>query len=570
VLESIALALQEGRDVHDALIECLHQVVGWRLQDATEEADDVQKVLAQQRTGLVALRGDHYEFIHPTFREYLTAAALVQACGSNLKKVWRRVVSRWREENWREVALFVLGILSDENIDVTPLLEQILREDDEGLFFAATALAEQVRVADDLASQIVNALLVKGRRMAESELFRHPNALEVLSRLDAYVLAAEGLLTLARDETVGDGVRLHAATAVGKLGRADDAYAILLTLACKEMVRAGVRCYAATALGEMGRPVEACQAWLAVARDGMTSAPVRLHAITALKELEQGDEAAPVLLTLARDRELDDWVRLHAAEMLMGLGRSVEARLAWLALARDKTMEPYVHLNAARALGELGLVEEAASVLVALARDGELDNELRLDAATTLGKLGRVEEAAPILLALARHRDEWVGERPVDVRRGAMTALGELGRVDDLLTLARDQTVEADVRLLAATVFWELGRSEEAAPALLALAYDESVSTWVRLHAATALRELGRVEEAAPILLALARDESLDIWLRCGAAVVGEYIDASISEIDELITELKRIAQLAAYEDVRRAAQGVADWIRRRMAGECE
>lgn len=276
VLESIALALQEGRDVHDALIEFLHQIVGWRIQDETEEADDVLKILAQQRAGLVVRRGDRYEFIHPSFREYLAAAALAKACGSDLKKVWEHVVSRWREENWREVALFALGLLSDSDQEITPLIEQIWKEG--GLYFAGAALAERMRVAEDLAGQIIWELVFIARREGRrGYLFKFNydyKAMIILGQLRAYPRVAKDLLMLAHDKTLDVWMRVDAAVALGKLGRAED----LLALARDETISAGVRLEAASALGKLGRAEDL----LPLARDETVEALVRWRATTTL------------------------------------------------------------------------------------------------------------------------------------------------------------------------------------------------------------------------------------------------------------------------------------------------
>lgn len=248
VLESIALALQEEREVRDAVVKCLVQVVGWSAQDAVRKADDVLEILAQQRTGLVVLRGDHYEFIHPSFREYLAAAALVQACGSDLNKVRERVVLRWRNKNWRGVALFALGVLSDGNKDVTPLLKSILRKGVSGLYASGAALAERVHVADHLASQIINALVARARRMAGSDSFRYSNVFEVLSRLGTYAPAVKGLLSIVRSKRVRGWGHREAVEALGRMGRDHD----LRMLARDETVDSGLRMVAAFFLGKYG------------------------------------------------------------------------------------------------------------------------------------------------------------------------------------------------------------------------------------------------------------------------------------------------------------------------------
>jgi hypothetical protein len=279
-------------------------------------ADNVLEIMTERRAGLVIRRGDRYEFIHPDFREYLSAAALVQRYGIDPNRVWGRVICRWRNKNWRGVALFALGVLSDGNKDVTPLLKVILRQGVSGLYFSGTALADRVRVADDLANRIIDALVARARRTAASDLVRHPNALEVLSRLGAYPLATEGLLALARDETVDILVRRHAVRALERLRRVGKAIPILLTLA----------------------------------RDKTADSGMRVDVATVLELWDQTDDAAPILLTLVREERAHFGFRRWVATWLGKLGRAQEL----LALARDESVDTLVRVVAAQELATFG------------------------------------------------------------------------------------------------------------------------------------------------------------------------------------------------------------------------
>jgi hypothetical protein len=327
VLEGIALALQEGRDAHDALVECLQQVVGWSDQDAARKADDVLKILAQQRAGLVVRRGDRYEFIHPSVREYLAAAALAQACGSDTEKVWSRVVSHWSEENWREVALFAMGILSDESIDVTPLLKQIWQGESENLFFAVDALAEQVRVTDDFTEQVSVALLA-----------------------------------LACDKTLRGGVRLHAGQALMQLGRTDEAASSMLRLV-REEVPTWVHLMAAQELVQWGWSEEV----FTLARDETVDARVRRDAARWLVQLGRTDEAATIVLTLAHSTERHYLLSEECTDWLGVLGRAKEL----LTLARDETVDARVRLQAYTWLLQLGQADDAVAIMPMLLSDLE-------------------------------------------------------------------------------------------------------------------------------------------------------------------------------------------------------
>jgi HEAT repeat protein len=496
-LARLALAMTERpgltlRDLEQEAAAYLRDAL--RLSDDEAEAEGPRFVeVMARRSGVFTRRGEACDFIHPTFREYLAAWALVRACrkdgGYDLERAWERAVSRWGEERWQEVALFALSLLSDAGQDVTPLVRRIWLKGEEGLRFAGTVLAEGVPVGEGLSDSIIDGLLARAREAIFvdwpisilGELRGYPRAgdgLLALARDErmygwmreraAEALGelgrAEDLLALARDERVDRRVRVCAAEALGRLGRAEEAAPILLALAHDEWVDGWVRLRAAEALGELGRAEEAAQAWLALARDERVDGWMRERAAEALGRLGRAEEAAQAWLALARDERVYGWMRERAAEALGELGRAEEAArrgLGWRAGAGDERVDGWVRERAAEALGELGRAEEAAQAWLALARDERVDGQVRERAAEALGRLGRAEEAAQAWLALAR--DEWVD---VDVRERAAEALGELGRAEDLLALARDEQMDDGARVWrAASALGRLGRAEEAAQA---------------------------------------------------------------------------------------------------------
>jgi len=617
-LAHLALRLTERPDQADLealagfVAEHLQSQEGFTRLHAETYGRQFVQVMAQ-RSGVFTRRGDAFDFIHPTFREYLAACAVVRESrrdrGYDLKQVWRQAVSRWSDRDWREAALSALSLLSDGGQDVTALVSRVWREEG-GLYFAGAALAEQVKVDESLSDGIINGLFTEAR---SGELWR-VGALITLSKLRSYPRVGDRLLALARDEKVAERVRKNAAEALVRFGRAAEAVQAWLALACDEKVDEWMRERAAAALGELGRADEAAPILLAIARDEKVRALVRVDAAEALSELGRAGEAAPVLLALAHDEKVDEWVRVDATAALGELGRADETAQAWPTLARDERVGWRVHARAAEALGELGWGDEAAPILLALARDEEVDADVRVDAtaamaelgraddllalahnekvdaivrlgaAAVLRKLGQADEAAPILVALAcaEKVDEWVRARAADV-------LVELGRADDLLALAHNEKVDAWVRERAAAVLGELGRADEAAQAwlvlardervdeevhasaaaalgelgraddLLALARDEGVREDVRASAAAALGELGWADEAAPILLALARDEKVGKWVRVFAAMMlGQSADARV------LPALEQIAQEDKSQDVRLAAQRAIEQIRQR------
>jgi hypothetical protein len=409
VLEWIALAMQEGQEVQDALADQLLLRPFSRCDlDADQDAIDVLDILACQRTGLVTRRGGAYEFIHPTFREYLTAAYIVRESAQNSERVWRRAVCRWAEDNWREVALFALGILSDRGKNATTLIQRIWQKDYEGLYFAAAALAEQVSVEEGLCDCVVDSLLTAARSRGGWQ------AISALGELHGRPRVAEGLLALARDWpleaeardwALEAWVREKAVEALRKLGQSDK----LLALARDGQVDEWVRGRAAEALGEMGRADEL----LALAREGHVEMWLRVKAAAALRRLGQVNG----LLMLARDREVEAGVRERAAIALGQLGQVDDAAEAWLALACDEQVKAKVRKEAVAVLGKLGRMDE----LLALVHDEQVETWVHQQATQALGRFGR----AYILSDLERIAGE---DADRNVRQAARKAIEEIRR----------------------------------------------------------------------------------------------------------------------------------------------
>ncbi len=70
-----------------------------------------------------------YDWIHPTFREYMAAWWIVRECNMDVECVWKRAISGWASERRNTIGEFAIGILSRQNHDVTFLVERLLEED---------------------------------------------------------------------------------------------------------------------------------------------------------------------------------------------------------------------------------------------------------------------------------------------------------------------------------------------------------------------------------------------------------------------------------------------------------
>jgi hypothetical protein len=165
---------------------------------------------------------------------------------------------------------------------IAPGNKSILRKGVSGLYFSGTALADRVRVADDLANQIIDALVARARRTAASDLFRHPNALEVLSRLGTYAPAVKGLLSIVRSKRVRGWGHLEAVEALGRMGRDHD----LLMLARDETVDSGLRMVAAFFLGKYGGDSRLLPDLERIAREDVDE-DVRQAAWAAVEQIRQ-------------------------------------------------------------------------------------------------------------------------------------------------------------------------------------------------------------------------------------------------------------------------------------------
>jgi HEAT repeat protein len=497
------LAITAPSQVSQAMLE---QVTTAYLRDALRLSDDEAEadgrkfvqVMARQ-SGVFTRRGEVYDFVHPTFREYLAAYALVHEFKHDdkydLEQACQRVMSHREEWSWREVVLFTLSILSDacQNDTVTTLVKRTWQEEDEkGLYFAGHVLAEQVKVDEDLSDGIIGGLLARAREWQWYDMYQpaSSNVFSVLSELHSYPRVGEGLLALAHDEKVEESARARAIEALGRLGRVDD----LLALARNDKIGARVREYAAEMLSKLG------------------------------------DEAVPILLALARDAALELQTRMRAGEALGHLGRVDEAVSILLALARDEKMKTWQHEEVAKALGELGRADEAAQVWLTLARDEAVEVGVRIRAAESLGKLGRNEEAAPILLGV-------VGDVKVDwfERKDAVKVLSRLWRVDEteldpLVSRPHDKAEYGENRVHLAKVLGRLKHFNEAVHVLLSVVYDKEMARWVRADAAEALGHFADVHILAELEQIAQEDRS--IYVRRAAQQAIEMIRRRAGEHD--------------------------------------
>jgi uncharacterized protein (UPF0147 family) len=530
-LARLALAMTERPG--EVSETALNKVAAAYLRDALRLSADEAAVdgarfvrVMARRSGVFVRPSDLYGFVHPTFREYLAAFALVRAWNYDPSQAATFLGDRWQDDVWYEVLLFALSLLSDHEADVSDLLEPLLRQDWAGVRFAGQALAEGVRVTQELCDRIVDRLLESAR--AEPWDLR---ALSILGRLRGNERAVDGLLALAQDGTTPGNLRLEASQSLGRLNRVDEAVSVLLDLpdlllsgddsylddefnwtiktlarwghlreaapkvlamACDEGVQYSYDLYgmdeeAWWALDVLGAGDETARALQAVGLDEAEDAEVRLLTVVSLKRLGWDDEAVAILSALAHDAAIDAEIRVQAAEMMAWWLEEHEVMLADLNSVCDTALEAKVRLWAACRLRELICPAEVdwEDEVLAVVADESASVQARVESARELEQPGRVDDA---MLAY--------------------------------LTLVCDTTLEDDVRLEAADALSRLShegqfpeREAETASILSALGSNAAVDPTVRLLAAQSLGTLGQVDQSVSILSVLVNSAAIDAWV---------------------------------------------------------
>ncbi len=215
-----------------------------------------------RRSGIFMKEGKTFNWLHPTFREYLAGWHMVEK-EIDLLDIddydSPNVYYRFVYSNWTEVTLFALGILGCRGNDVTSWVNGFYRA--YGPLAGGEALAAQGKVDPVLAKKIIEELLALARRD-----WRGGKSVALLGSLCAqYPQAKNALVSLIYEEEIADGfVREEVIVLLRKANQVDD----LLKLACDKELSLYYRKDAALALTRMpGYSNQASQACLAIIED---------------------------------------------------------------------------------------------------------------------------------------------------------------------------------------------------------------------------------------------------------------------------------------------------------------
>lgn len=517
VLETIALAMHEGREVIPSLCSFLQSAVPWPINDVEKKCADLLDILGHQRTGLLVFRGGSYEFIHPTFQEYLAAAAIVRESKEDTEIVWKRALIHWILPRRQGVALFALSIMNYVRPN-DPRLQSIVYRILGGrktilgrirrwlgisasqwglkqLCFIAHALGDRIELGDGLSGAVIDQLIAK------VGLEHEPLAIESLAYLASDQRAVAGLMTLARSVSCSANLRMEILEVLGALGYVDVVAPLLRETTRSSRVHSTIRLEAFIQLGKLGFTEEHVMGFRELMRELRD------------KHADSGEL-------------WDSWSRLLAAERMGAVGYVDEAVPVLLELAQDNS-HLWIQLSAAKLLGGFGCVNEAVPILRKFAHD-ELDVKvgIRIDAARALSHLGLTNEATAILAQQLVHAQ-----------------ISEADRYDAFQALVTANDLEGATKAL-----FSLGRGVQNAP-------------WSRVRAAMALHRLNRNDAAADLWLLLLRDTRVPSEIR-RVAPWALYLTSDA----KIIGDLEAAAQEDPCASVRKAARRTVKSIRLRKS----
>jgi len=475
VLEHCALERQHGSDgpFLDIAVRYI-RTQGWVGSAVPSEWLLGQLGILVQRSGLVTEDGEDRVFLHETIREYLAAKVIARRSVPQDDQ-GRASIEKWNAAGWREVLLFLLGIWSEDGQDIVGIVDDLRQRGTQGLLFTGAVLADGVHIAPDETNRIIDNLLRRAHDMPFFEAHRHPNALDILQRLRGHSRVVTGLMSLIRDMTVESEVRTRAREALERLGRIDELLELMHDASVDQWVRAGT--------------------------------------IEALVRLNQVERAMPVIQVVAQDVTQPSIVRWSAAKVLWQVGQTAEGIAILYTLATEQTVEGLVRIAAARILGTWCKLPEAILILDTMANNEAEEPWIRVEAAKTLADLGHVHAATAIIRALAF---DFAGTPRL--RQSAIEALGTLNQGEDLLLIARDATIDVNLRHEAVQALQKVTPTEAIINEVRTLSKNVTEEPVVRLAAAQTLNYVGVTEDAIATLCEVMDQASVDVDTRKAAA----------------------------------------------------
>ena len=490
----------------------------------------------RNRTGLLNEQGQGcYAFVHKTFQEYLCAQEIKYRADEEYDEelILNPIREHLHEPHWEEVLLLLIAQQPKKR--VAKIIQHILDHPTpyeqwlhRNVFFAGACLAENVELTDpQLTNYILDTLIgfaVSNLPLISTQL--RQQAERCLKNLGETNFQD---VTLQRSKTLQDQIDAVSFQEFRfSLGQEVSAIAELVYILSNE--KSVVRSRAASALGRLGKADDSVvRALIDSLNDNKKN--IRSRAAWALGQLDNTDEVVLQAL-FCRLSDMDRDVCSETASALGRLGKTDDVVVqALIASLRDK--ESIVRFNAASALGQLGNADETVAwALVASLSDNESD--VRSNAAAALGELGNTDEA--VIQALVAS----LNDNAAIVRFRAAPALGQLGNANEAVVqalIARLSDKESIVRSRAASALGELGNAYEAVVQALISSLEDSDRN-VRSNAASALGKLDNTDEVVMQAI-IARLDDSDRSVRSSASyALGQLDNAHETVVQVLIASL--------------------------------
>lgn len=206
-------------------------VIDQKIREVVAKSLGVSSLVAESRANaLIAFLGSHsgvfvrkeqeFEWLHPTFREFLAAEAIAR---EEVDIDLSEALARSADPAWRQIALFLLSIVS-EKTSAQHLLEQLLASRPDSRELVGVAIAEGVDVAPAFAAEQTQRLADSLKEMPRGNLCerlldhkttsveRLRTALLVLSGTDSYLRGYyDALANYLAEDAVRYGERQSAA-----------------------------------------------------------------------------------------------------------------------------------------------------------------------------------------------------------------------------------------------------------------------------------------------------------------------------------------------------------------------
>ncbi|WP_437526499.1 NACHT domain-containing protein [Sorangium sp. So ce726] len=232
--ESAGSSSESG--VHRNLASYFQKALGTSPDESLVDAERFIDVMAR-RSGLLIRRGRVLGYVHPTIQEYLAAVAITRECDSRNDALWEKYISKWQSRQWREVALFALGILSEQQVDINDIFRAVmpnistdkvreviaesgldgvdeLLEPNGALMFATESIRDGIGLNLSEYDRIAGYYLTIVRCLDSSDLAHiaetPSSPFDALRMLRASPSAAQGLRKIARDPAMGGYIRFLA------------------------------------------------------------------------------------------------------------------------------------------------------------------------------------------------------------------------------------------------------------------------------------------------------------------------------------------------------------------------